>query len=460
METKRRTRRSRADDLSGPSPQIMMMAIDQIAPDPKNPRIHDRQQLRAIARSIETFGFNAPILVRSDNQIVAGHGRLEAAKLLQMTEVPVIRLDHLTGPQARAYLIADNKLSERSRWDDQHLAEYLKALQETALEFDLDATGFELPEIDLRIQSLNPIEGADEADEFEVGDDPQVAAPGDLWILGKHRIICGNALTPQTYAALMGDQRAGAVFTDPPFNLKIHGHVSGKGRRRHREFDMASGEMTRTEFEAFLAGWLSLATAYSEDSAVQFMCMDWRHIGEAVTAIDKAGHELINLCVWAKTNGGMGSLYRSRHELVFVYRRQGQTHRNNVQLGVHGRNRTNVWNYPGATSFSAREKNKAESLHPTVKPIALVADAILDVTAPGEIVLDPFLGSGTTLLAAERTGRRGYGIELDPQYVDLAIRRWQRMTKEVVRLSDGRTFDEVRLARLSDPSAAPSDLEA
>lgn len=460
METKRRSRRSRADDLSGPSPQIIMMAIDQIAPDPKNPRIHDRQQVRAIARSIETFGFNAPILVRSDNQIVAGHGRLEAAKVLQMTEVPVIRLDHLTGTQARAYLIADNKLAERSRWDDQHLAEYLKALQETALEFDLDATGFELPEIDLRIQSLNPIEGTDPADEFDEGDEPQVAALGDLWSLGEHRIFCGNALTPQTYAALMEDRRAGAVFTDPPFNLKIHGHVSGKGKRRHREFAMASGEMTRTEFEAFLTGWLALATAYSEDASVQFMCMDWRHVGEAVAAIEKAGHELINICVWAKTNGGMGSLYRSRHELVLVYRRHGQSHRNNVQLGVHGRNRTNVWNYPGATTFTARGKNKAESLHPTVKPIALVADAILDVTAPGEIVLDPFLGSGTTILAAERTGRRGYGIELDPQYVDLAIRRWQRMTNEVARLSDGRTFEEVRLARLSDPSAAMSDPEA
>jgi len=439
------------------SSKVESLPLSAIRPDPKNPRIHDRQQVRAIARSIEAFGFNAPILVRSDNQIVAGHGRLEAAKLLQMTAVPVIRLDHLTGPKARAYLIADNKLSERSRWDDQHLAEYLKALQETALEFDLDATGFELPEIDLRIQSLNPIEGADPADEFDAGEEPQVTAPGDLWLLGDHRIFCGNSLTPQTYAALMEDRRAGAVFTDPPYNVKIHGHVSGKGKRHHREFAMASGEMTRTEFEAFLGGWLTLVTAYSEEAAVQFMCMDWRHVGEAIAAIEKAGHELINICVWAKTNGGMGSLYRSRHELVLVYRRSGQSHRNNVQLGVHGRYRTNVWNYPGATSFSARGKNKAETLHPTVKPIALVADAILDVTAPGEIVLDPFLGSGTTLLAAERTGRRGYGIELDPQYVDLAIRRWQRMTNEVARLSDGRTFDEVRLARLSDSASAASD---
>ena len=212
---------------------------------------------------------------------------------------------------------------------------------------------------------------------------------------------------------------------------------------------MASGEMDEAAFTEFLATWMRLARPHMAVASVLFTCMDWRHLPETTTALTLAGDELINLCVWVKSNGGMGSLYRSRHELVFVSRPRGTRHQNNVKLGVYGRNRTNVWRYPGMNSFAGRARTRGADVHPTVKPIRMVADAILDVTSRGDIVLDPFCGSGTTILAAERTGRRGYGIELDPLYVDLTIRRWQAMTRQVATLADGKTFAQVEAERVT-----------
>ena len=250
----------------------------------------------------------------------------------------------------------------------------------------------------------------------------------------------------------MGLERASAVFTDPPYNVKINGHVSGKGAKRHREFPMASGEMTSGEFAAFLEQSFRPMMAYCSADAIAFGCMDWRHMSEMLAAIQVVDCELANLCVWNKTNAGMGALYRSAHELVFVFGKRGAKRPNNVQLGKYGRYRTNVWNYPGMNSFARRGQKRALDLHPTVKPVAMVADAILDVTDRGSIVLDPFSGSGTTILAAERTGRRGYGIELDPRYVDTAIQRWQTMTKKTAMHICGKSFDEVRADR-SGPDA-------
>jgi DNA modification methylase len=250
----------------------------------------------------------------------------------------------------------------------------------------------------------------------------------------------------------MGSEAAAAVFTDPPWNVRVNGHVSGKGRKKHREFAMASGEMSKPQFQGFLLSALQQMRPWCDPSAAYFCCMDWRHIDETVSAIGQAACELINVCVWVKSNGGMGSLYRSQHELVFVFRASGENHRNNVQLGAFGRNRTNVWNYPGMNSFARKGRKRALDLHPTVKPIALVADAILDVTRRGDIVLDSFIGSGTTILATERTGRRGFGIEIDPIYIDLTIARWERMTKGVARHADGRTFAEVRDERAAAAS--------
>lgn len=432
--------------------RLRHLTIDYVAPasltpSPGNPRVHSPQQIQAIARCIETFGFTAPLLVDGNNEIIAGHGRLEAAKLLRLSEIPVIHQGHMTDAQVKAYRIADNRLAERSTWDERGLALALQELQEMALEFDLEVIGFDTPEIDLRIQSLDSPDEADAADEFAGPGEVAVSMVGDLWHLGCHRLFCGSALDAEIYAALLGADQASAVFSDPPYNVRIDGHVTGNGRVKHREFAMAFGEMDADQFVAFLRTWVELARSAMTGAGVIFTCMDWRHLPEATTALTQAGDELINLCVWVKSNGGMGSLYRSRHELVLVSRPRGTQHQNNVQLGAYGRNRTNVWHYPGMNSFVGRARAHGAEIHPTVKPIRMVADAILDVTSRGDIILDPFCGSGTTILAAERTGRRGYGIELDPLYIDLTLRRWQDMTKQVAKLADGRSFAEVAAER-------------
>jgi DNA modification methylase len=428
-------------------PQICLREIASLTPNIGNPRKHSRAQVRAIAKSIEAFGFNAPILAGRDGKVIAGHGRLEAAALLGLQQVPVILLDHLSEAQAKAYMLADNKLTDRSTWDDRKVAAQLKELSELAIEFDIEATGFELPEIDLRIQSLDEADAADQADEFEISPGPAVSVAGDLWHLGRHRLYCGSALDEQAYLALLQGEKAAACFTDPPYNVKIDGHVSGLGRVTHREFAMAAGEMSEQEFTEFLTSTLTSICSHIVPGALIYACMDWRHMTEMLAAGSARACELLNLCIWAKSNGGMGSLYRSRHELVFVFKNGREAHQNNIQLGRFGRNRTNVWNYAGANGFNRRGTLAASALHPTVKPISLVADAILDSTKRDGIVLDPFLGSGTTLLAAERTGRRCCGTEIDPLYVDTIIARWQSMTGLKAQTPLGETFDIVKSRR-------------
>jgi DNA modification methylase len=420
---------------------ITYLPPEEVKPNPQNPRKHGRAQLRALAKSIEAFGFNAPILVDRKKTILAGHGRLEAAKLLNLTVVPVICLNDLSEHEALAYMLADNKLSERSSWDEPLLAAHLKELSDLSVGFDLEATGFEVPEIDLRILSLEA-ETVDAADDFEVFNAPPVSRAGDVWKADEHVLCCGSSLEASVYEHFPA--LAKTVFTDPPYNVPIAGHVSGLGKIKHREFAQASGEMSQAAFTSFLRTVISLAKDRSTKDAIQYWCMDWRHTQELQSSASANGMTLINLCVWVKTNGGMGSLYRSRHELVFVFRNGSGQHQNNVQLGRFGRNRTNVWHYPGA---NIRTKDNALQHHPTPKPIALVADAIQDCTDRGDYVLDPFIGSGTTLLAAQRTGRKCLGIELDPAYVDTAIARWQKMTKREAQLSTGQSFSEVMAER-------------
>jgi len=431
--------------------QIAYLAIDQLAPDPRNARQHPVKHVRQLAKSITTFGFNVPILIDNDRQVIAGHGRLLAAQHLGWTEVPTITLSHLTTDQACAFAIADNRLTEISEWDDRLLAEQLKALSEVDLGFDLDVIGFELPEIDLRIQGLNS-DAEEDFSEEELSEGPIVSQPGDLWVLGLHQIYCGNALEAESYTTLMAGATAAVVFTDPPYNVKISGHVQGKGAIQHPEFAMASGEMTPAEFEAFLSQAIGRMQAACDPGALLYLCMDWRHIDELSQAAKAHALELKNLCVWDKGAGGMGSLYRSQHELVFVYKSGHAAHTNNIQLGRFGRNRTNVWSYPGINSFARKtDEGNLLALHPTVKPVALVADVLLDASRRGEIVLDPFLGSGTTLLAAETTGRVAYGMELEPRYVDVAIRRWQRKTGSVaVHALTNETFDARVIAMQPD----------
>jgi DNA modification methylase len=428
--------------------RIEHVAIERLKLDTRNPRIHSDRQIKQIARSIQAFGFNVPVLADRDNKLLAGHGRVHAARRLGLRQIPVIRLEHLSLEQARAFSIADNRLSDSSTWDDRLLAEVLRDLAAVELDFDLEATGFTMGEIDLRIEGLSVAvpDTADPADELPPAlDEPPVSRAGDLWQLGRHRLLCGNALDQTAYEKLMQGAAARLVFTDPPYNVPIDGHVSGKGRVRHREFVMASGQMTSTQFTRFLGTALEMLVRYSAPGSLHYVCMDWRHQHDLLTAALGIYRELKNLCVWVKDNAGMGSLYRSQHELIYVFKNGRAPHRNNVELGQHGRNRSNVWQYPSPNQFGRRgEEGNLAALHPTVKPVALIADAILDCSARGDLVLDPFLGSGSTLLAAERVGRVCRGIELDPLYVDAAIRRWQRFTGEnAINATTGTRFDDV-----------------
>jgi len=412
---------------------VTFLPIEQIKADVNNPRSHKDRQIKALVKSIQTFGFNIPIAVDAENKVIAGHARLFAAQKLGMQNVPVICLDHLSAEQAKAFMIADNRLSEMSSWDDRLLTVHLNELSALKMDFDLESTGFTMGEIDLRLEGLStPEEGkedlADKLPPFPTGQ--PITSPGDLWLLDRHRLLCGNALEGNDYRMLMNGAMADMIFTDPPYNIKIDGNVCGFGSIHHREFAMAAGEMSELEFINFLTRVCSLMGRYSTDGSIHYICMDWRHMTELLEAGRLTYTELKNLCVWAKDNAGMGSLYRSQHELVFVFKHGRAAHRNNIDFGRNGRYRTNVWHYGRANSFSRNntDEGNLREVHPTVKPVAMVADAILDCSARGDIALDPFLGSGTTLMACERTGRVCYGLELDPLYVDAAIRRWQVYT--------------------------------
>ena len=434
-----------------------------LKPRATNPRTHSKKQIRQIADSIEAFGFTNPVLIDAAGGIIAGHGRVAAAQLLGLETVPTIRLEDLSKAQIRAYVIADNKLAENAGWDRELLAIELQGLIELDIDLDVTLTGFEMPEIDILIGELDAEEDEDPADEVpEVAEGPPVTRPGDIWCIGKHRLICGDAADPDTHARLLNGVRAQMVFTDPPYNVPINGHVSGLGKVKHREFAMAVGEMTKEQFTAFLATVFQNLAGHSASGAIHFICMDWRHIGEVIAAGSAAFSELKNLCIWAKTNGGMGSLYRSQHELVFVFKAGTGPHINNVELGKHGRYRTNVWSYAGINSFG-KERDAELALHPTVKPVRLVADAILDCSKRGGIVLDAFAGSGTTLIAAEKTGRRGYGIELDPQYCDVIVQRLAKAAKvEAVHAETGKTFGAIerqRTVEISPPESGNNNTE-
>lgn len=419
--------------------------IDDLKPAPGNPRTHSKKQLKQLEKSIKEFGFINPVLVDGSDRIVAGHGRVMAAKALGMTQVPVVSVAHLTAAQAKAYLIADNKLAENAGWDLELLKTELNELSFN-LDYDVTLTGFETPELDI----LCPPKKAAAADPVEPDrSQPPVSRTGDLWRIGEHMILCGDATDATAYRALLGNESAGLVFTDPPYNVPVAGHVSGLGKNQHREFAMASGEMSEAEFTAFLKTVFERLADASADGSLHYICMDWRHIWEVMSAAKGTYSELKNLCVWAKSNGGMGNLYRSRHELVFVYKNGTQPHINNVELGRHGRNRTNVWEYAGANAFGAT-RDADLAMHPTVKPVDMVADAILDASNRGDIVLDVFGGSGTTLVAAEQTGRRGRAIEIDPAYVDTIVARMQKATKQKAMLvSSNESFDVIKAWRRS-----------
>jgi DNA modification methylase len=435
-------------------PAIEHRSPGDLKPYKANARVHSKKQVRQIAESIRRFGFTNPVLISDESEIIAGHGRVEAAKLLGLPSVPTLRLSHLTAAERRAYVLADNKLALNAGWDQEVLAIELQALID--LDFDVTLTGFSLTEVDLTLDAArdgSPDTASGPEDQIPPMLGAAVTHQGEVWVMGRHRLICGDARNPEDYARLLQGKAVDLVFTDPPYNVPIDGHVCGSGRIRHREFAMGVGEMSQDVFTTFLRDTLGQMAAVSRDGAIAFVCMDWRHLGELLVAGEVVFSELKNLCVWNKTNGGMGTFYRSKHEMVLVFKVGTAPHVNTFGLGDGGRYRTNVWDYPGISSMGAKGSDTL-AMHPTVKPTAMVADAIRDCSKRGDIVLDGFGGSGTTLIASETCGRSARLIEFDPHYCDVIVRRYEQLTgKHAVLEGDGATFETVAAARRPEVAA-------
>jgi ParB-like chromosome segregation protein Spo0J len=412
---------------------------------PRNARWHSQRHVTQVAASINEFGFIVPIIIDNRNTVLAGHGRLAAALQLDLPRVPVVQIDYLSEAQKCAFRLADNRLAELSSWDEDVLKLELAELSALDLTFDIEITGFDTSDLDRLLDGPSPskIDPADILPPF--AGTPAISRQDDVWLLGPHRLLCGDARDADSYARVLRNDAAQMVFTDPPYNVPIRGHAST--RKVHREFLMASGEMSSHEFVEFLKQPLRHMASVSCDGAIHFLCMDWRHMAELLTAAAPVYGMPKQLAVWVKHNAGMGSFYRSQHEFVFVFKVGNGPHINNFGLGERGRYRTNVWQYPGANSYGASQ-SAATDVHPTVKPVALVMDAIKDCSRRNGVILDPFGGSGTTLMAAERTNRIARMIEFDPLYVDLIIQRWQTLTGgSAVHENSGKSFEEVSRTR-------------
>lgn len=415
-----------------------------------NPRQHSKRQVRRLAKIIQDIGFLGVLVIDERGYILAGHARREAALMAGMEEVDCLVVEHLADEQKRAFVLADNKMGLESTWDIEKVQLVLGEIVELNVEFDLSLTGFDAAEIDQFDAALGPQSDTPEPRDEAVPEPkagPAVTRAGDLIACGLHRIVCGDARDGKIYDKLLEDRLAALVISDPPYNVAIPGNVSGNGKVRHDNFAMASGEMLSPAFTAFLQQVFEPLAKHSRDGSIHFHFMDWRHMREILEAGAAVYTELKNMIVWDKGVGGQGSFYRSQHELIFAFKNGTAAHQNNFGLGAGGRYRTNVWKYRGLNTGG---KNRQEELamHPTVKPVQMLADAMLDCSSKSDIVLDPFGGSGSTLIAAEKVGRRARIIEIDPRYVDVMIRRWQTYTREdAVFLDTGETFEE-REARL------------
>jgi len=421
--------------------EYQIVDIDSIAPYAHNAKKHPQKHVRQIANSILRFGFINAILV-CDGEILAGHGRYLAAKLVGLKKVPVIFVDNLDDPKATAYRLADNVLTLNTENDEGILKVEIDKLMGLELDFALEDIGLETAEIDILIDGDAPTE-SDPADDLPLIDPelPTITRRGDRWDMDGHRLICGDSRETETFKQLLTGETAHMCLTDPPFNVPVNGHVCGAGKVKHDEFAMASGEMSEEEFIAFLACIIALMIEFSRDGSLHYVFMDWRHIYELLKAGRDRYSELKNICIWNKTNGGMGSFYRSQHEMIAVFKNGTAPHLNTIELGKHGRYRTNVFDFAGANAFGGGQEDL--KLHPTVKPVGLLVEMIKDCTRRGHIVLDPFSGSGSTLIACEKSGRQARCIEFEPKYCDVTIRRWQALTgKDAVNATTGKTFNE------------------
>jgi DNA modification methylase len=425
--------------------KIEYVALTALRENPRNARRHSAKQIEHLKAIISQAGFVQPGLVDQHNTLIAGHGRLEAARQLGLQEMPVVRLSHLKENELRALALADNRIAELATWDEEVLKVELSELVLEDLDFSIsDVTGFAGPEIDAI--TFGPTFGSDPADGETAAPANPVTHIGDCWKADGVTLVCGDALRPATYAALDGE-RANMALTDMPYNVAITGHVSGKGRAKHREFLQGSGEMSEREFTAFLSTACERLKEHVANSALIYLFMDGAHLFELLHAARAANLRQKAFLTWAKTNAGMGSLYRSQTEHIAVFKKSGEPHVNNVQLGRFGRNRTTLWSYPGVNSFG-RDRDAALAHHPTVKPVAMLADAILDASNRQDLILDPFSGSGSTLIAAHRTQRRAFGVELDPLYVDVALARIEQVTElAFAREADGAKFADLANAK-------------
>ena len=435
------------------TPQIEIRPIAALRAYAGTARIHPPAQRRKLATLLRRHGQLTPVLVDDVNEIIDGHLVVEALKAIGETEVRVLVIANRDKADIQAIRLALNRLPQDSKWDQPRLrAEFEDLL---SLGYELDLTGFDAIEIDATFSIDEPGAGElEDAPPEPAADGRAVSRPGDLILLGEHRVLCGDARCPSTIARLMGGSCARMAFLDVPYNCKISGFVTSGA---HREFAMASGEMSGAEFVAFLHDALDAASQGLVDGAILYVCIDWRGLTPIAVAAAKAGLSQLNLIVWTKTNAGMGTFYRSQHELIPVFKKGTAPHTNNFELGQKGRSRSNVWSYRGMNAFAA-DRDALLGSHPTVKPVALVRDAIKDVSRRGEIVIDTFLGSGTTLIAAEETGRRCFGMELDPLYVDVIVRRWQAHTGRPAAFEGGELFDDraAGLSRASVPAALPA----
>lgn len=411
-------------------------------------------QVERIVKSLKRFGQCAPVIIRADGAIVDGATMVEAAKQLGFTEIDCVVLEHLTDDETRGLRVTLNKVATLGQFDLSELSIELTELLE--IDTSLIDIAFTMPEIDI-ITHVGVAANDDEKGEGDDDDLPPtpaaavVSRKGDVWELGKHRVICGDSLAAETYATLMAGASASAIICDPPYNCAISGFVTSN--KAHKEFAMAAGEMSDSEFDSFLTTFLAVSKGYAKKGSLVYACIDWRTCHQLVGAGKAAGLRHVNTLVWNKGTGGMGSLYRSAHEMIPVFCNGDKPHTNNIELGKHGRDRTNVLSYAGANRKGS-SANKMLGKHPTPKPVELIADLMLDCTQVGDIVLDPFLGSGTMIIAAEKTKRIGYGVELDPGYVDLIVRRWEEHTgKQAVHADSGLSFEQLAAERAADGEA-------
>lgn len=427
-----------------PSLELVQISIDEIKTASRKVRKKDPAHVREVAAAISELGFCDPVLIGKDNLILDGETRIDAARLIGLASVPAIRIDHLSSAEQRLLRLAVNRLGEKGQWDlDELKIEFEELILEDA---PIEISGFSVPEIDqiLLGDEIAAVEQGPLAP--EPGAQP-VARIGDHFILGRHEIICGDATDPVVLERLMHNDQAQLLLSDEPYNVTIAGNVT---RGAHREFVMASGEMTEKEFFAFNEAWMGACRPHLCDGALFGTFIDWRGYPTVHTAATALGLSPVNLIVWVKTNAGMGSQYRSQHELLPLFKLGTAAHVNHIQLGMHGRWRSNIWTYPGASSMGSDARRGLED-HPTVKPVAMLEDALLDMTNRDNIVLDPFLGSGSTLIAAEKTGRCCRGLELDPRYVDVILRRYRELTGRLGILRDtGETVLELAERRMQE----------